>query len=210
MKISLEKIANRDPKLYLEICEKFLIRSSDNIRVLDINEAKFNWLPPETRVRIQVLEAEFESETEEGQAAAANAETERQQKIQVETEAYKARLLQYVHEQDLEPSIANADTIRKWIDENVSVGHISSKALDAAISNLGPRGRKVLTFKPKVAPTPPTPPPPPAVILSDGSEQLPLDAAPTYKHTKAQLADLAKRQLAAAKKDRGGWHGTSL
>jgi hypothetical protein len=124
-----------------------------------------------------------------------------------DTEAYKARLLQYVREQDLEPTAENAEIIRKWLDEHPQIkGYKSSQNADAAISLL----RKTLTWKPKVSAAPPTPPPPPAVILSDGSEQLPLDAAPTYKHTKAQLTDLAKRQLAAAKKDRGGWHGTSL
>jgi len=206
MKIQLEQIAGRDPKLYIALCDTFLIRGTDNIKVLDISDAKFNWLTPEVRDRVLALEKEFESETEAAQQKRAAEDLEKQRKIDADTEVFKNRLMQYVNEQGLEPTLENADAIRKWIDEKVSKGHMSSNAVDAAVSVL----RSKLTWKPKAPAAPPTPPTPPAVILSDGSEQLPLDAAPTYKHTKAQLADLAKRQIAATKKDRGGWHGATL
>ncbi len=47
-------------------------------------------------------------------------------------------------------------------------------------------------------PTPPTPAPAPepVVILSDGSEQLPIDAVPSSRYTVAQLQDLDARQRA--------------
>jgi hypothetical protein len=148
----------------------------------------------------------FELESDAAQQQRVADDMEKQRKIDADIEAYKNRLMQYVNEQGLEPTIANANAIRKWIDEKVSKGHMSPNAVDAAVSLL----RKTLTWKPKVPAAPPTPPPPPAVILSDGSEQLPFDATPTYKHTRAQLADLAKRQLAAKKQDRGGWSGAKF
>jgi hypothetical protein len=140
--------------------------------------------------------------------------TEHQRQIDADKEAnvaaYKARLLQYL-DAGLEPSTANANAIRVWIDSNISKDHVSVGALNAAISNLGVRGTNVLTWKPKVEPPAPAPPPPPPVLLADGSEQLPLDAAPTYKHTKAQLADLMRRQVAEEQaRRRKGWHGVSI
>ena len=204
--IELDKIAGRDPKLYIAICDVFLIRSTDDVKVLSLTDDKFLRLPEKARERVQHWQRTFEADSDAAQQQRVAEDMEKQRKIDADTEAFKNRLVQYVNEQGLEPTIENADAIRKWIDEKVSKGHMSSNAVDAAVSLL----RKTLTWKPKVPVTPPTPPTPPAVILPDGSEQLPIDATPTYKHNKAQLADLAKRQIAAAKKDRGGWHGTSL
>jgi hypothetical protein len=110
-----------------------------------------------------------------------------------------------VKEQNLEPTAENAEIIRKWLDEHPQInGYKSAQNADAAVNIL----RSKLTWKQKV-PVPPAPKEEEAVLLADGSPQLPIDAMPTYKHSKAQLADLAKRQV-AAQPSRRGWHGTSL
>src|SRR5690242_11019727 len=110
IKINLDKIANRDPKLYLTICDTLLIRGTDNITVLNLTVDKYNRLAPEIRQRITALEKELESETEEAQAAAAKAETERQQKIDEDKKAGAARVAYYLSE-GLEATPANQEAV---------------------------------------------------------------------------------------------------
>ena len=204
--IELDKIAGRDPKLYITICDLFLIRGTDDVKVLSLTNDKFLRLPEKARERVQHWQRTFELESDAAQQQRVAEDMEKQRKIDADTEAYKNRLMQYVNEQGLEPTIENADAIRKWIDEKVSKGHVSSNAADAAVSLL----RKTLTWKPKVPAAPPTPPPPPAVILSDGSEQLPLTTVPSHKHSKTQLVDLDRRLRAEQKKDRKGWFSSTI
>jgi len=43
--IELDKIAGRDPKLYITICDLFLIRGTDDVNVLSLTNDKFLRLP---------------------------------------------------------------------------------------------------------------------------------------------------------------------
>jgi hypothetical protein len=75
------------------------------------------------------------------------------------------------------------------------------QGVDAAVSNLGPRGTNVLTWTPKTA-VPPPPPEPAEVLgtLPDGTQQLPLDKAPTSKASAAQAKDWLTRTREATGK----------
>jgi hypothetical protein len=194
--VDFDALRVHDPRFYSKAIKVFKL--SSGVHEVDL-EALLYW---EDRQRL----SEFLNHQDKVAKEAAAAEIERQRKIEADTEAYKARILQYVNEQDLQPTAENAEIIRKWLDEHPQInGYKSAQNADAAVSVL--RGK--LTWKPKVPATPPAPEPPPAVLLSDGSPQLPIDAMPTYKHTKAQLADLAKRQV-ATQQSRRGWHGASF
>jgi hypothetical protein len=207
--LNLSRVKERDSDLYYKLMDVYLIRETDGVEVLSVPDYKVNWLTPHYRERALKLEEDLKAEADAEQQRKVDAEAaEKQQKIASDTEAYKNRLLQYVNEQGLEPTIQNAEAIKQWIKTNTS-DYKSSNNVDAAVKLLGPRGSNVLTWKAKEAPAPPPPAPEPVVKLKDGSDQLPIDAQPTFQHTKLQLADLAKRQ-AAAKTVRRDWHGVKM
>lgn len=122
---------------------------------------------------------------------------EKARKKQADLEAGRARLRQYVVAQNLEDTVENGERIQEFLNE-VAHGYVSQGNIDAAISVLGPRGHDTLTFKTLPPALPPAPSPPAPVILSDGSEQLPLDATEKQMRaaTMVQLHDLAARQRA--------------
>ncbi len=116
-----------------------------------------------------------------------------------------ARLDDWVS-QGLENTQANADIVRDWLNKNAN-GYLSAQNVDACILNV----RASLTFRkpepPKsAAPAPAVPPPaPPAVrLLSDGSQELPIDTVPSSRYTVAQLRDLDARQREARRKAQAG------
>lgn len=106
--------------------------------------------------------------------------------------AAKARLDQYVAEQNLEPSQHNLAVISEWLSKNVR-GYFSAAGVDAAIANT----RNQLTWKPKVVETPPAPQPQESVEvlgnLPNGEPRLPLDVVPNKSHSAAQLKDYLAR-----------------
>jgi hypothetical protein len=200
MNINLEKIATRDPKLYLTICDKYLIRGTDNIKVLAIPEAKFNWLAPEVRERVLELEREFESETDTVQ-----------QKREADKEAALARLVQYTKERGLLDAPSNGHAVRDWIDKNAK-GYWSVAAVDAAISILGPRGTNTLLWAVPKAPEPPPVVEEPVRYLESGEPELSLDAGESEMRAASiqQLRDLSRRRNEGKQTWRQGWTATSL
>jgi hypothetical protein len=111
-----------------------------------------------------------------------------------------ARMNQYVVEQNLEPSDHNANAVAGFIRQTLK-GYWSAAGVDAAISNLGPRGTNVLRWSPKVAAPPLSPAPAqPAETLgwcSDGKPQLPLQTPQSVlkspSTSTAQIQDWLKR-----------------
>jgi len=124
------------------------------------------------------------------------AEYERQQLQRATDEARGlARLRQFQQEQGLCDCKENADAIRDWLDQNV-MGYVSSEGIDAAISNLGARGKNVLLWDSKAPPAAPPPTPEPEEVLRtlpDGTKQLPLDQPITPNASKEQARDYLKR-----------------
>ncbi len=100
-------------------------------------------------------------------------ENDRDVQRRADEAAARNRLAQYMTEQGLEDTEANADAIRQWLDQNVK-GYLSEQGIDLAIQWLGPRSKNVLTWK-KAAPV---------VVVEEPAEptevleswQLPLDA----------------------------------
>lgn len=93
----------------------------------------------------------------------------------------------------------NDAKIDQWLATNVG-GHVSVAGVKAAILNL----RESLEWN-MPPPPPPQPKPKPTfvgAILPSGERQLPLDATPKqmYAASKAQLTDLARRQVAAQRR----------
>lgn len=89
---------------------------------------------------------------------------------------------------------ANIAAVRNFIVEKCG-GRLSAETVDTAINTLRDQLAWAQPAAPVVAPAPPVEPPPPPVILSDGSEQLPLGTAPrASRHTLVQLKDLARRE----------------
>jgi len=196
--IDLKKVKDRDAELYQVICDTFGFLG--DVAVHEIRDAKFKHLASEFRERLQKQMADPEPRIDPNEAV-------KRTKI-VDAEAGAERLDQYARG-GLENTEHNATAIRKFLVEHPQInGVVTAGTIEAAISHLGPNGANVLTWKPQTVVPPP--PKPEAVILKDGSPQLPLDAMPTYKHTKEQLKDLDARKRAAGKQDRKGWHGTSL
>lgn len=111
------------------------------------------------------------------------------------------------------PNDENRAAINKALVELPALAEWRSKGsvltegiIDVVVSHLGPKGTNVLQWKPKeVAPAPTAPVE--KVTLSDGTEQLPLGIPPSYKHSKVQLADLARREAQVKSRNRHGWHG---
>ena len=100
----------------------------------------------------------------------------------------------------VEKFLAEAPELSEWrAGERI----LSAVIIDCAVKHLHQRGE--LDWKPAEQPAPEKPKP---VILSDQTEQLPLGTTPTFRHSKAQLADLAKREAAAKSVNRHGWHGS--
>lgn len=206
-RINLPRVKERDPDLYYKLMDTFLVRETDGDE-LTLPDAKLNWLQPRVRQQVLLLEREFRADAAAEQQRKADAEAaEKQQKVAADAEAYKNRLLQYIREQGLEPSAGNAETIRQWLNKTAN-GYMSAGNADAAISVL--RSRLTWKSKEQPAPAPAAPEPEPVVILSDGSDQLPLGTQPSHSHTKAQLLDLDKRERAGKKQDRKGWHSLSI
>jgi hypothetical protein len=196
MRIHLDWLSERAAKTYIAICDKFLIRSSDKIPVLNLTEAEFLRFAPEVRARIIALEEQYELEASGAKAAQEEAAAFKQAKIAADAKAGLERLKQHV-EEGLEGTPENGARIRKFLDEHDQIkGLTTPQTVDIAISCLGPRGTNVLTWKPKVAPAPPPPPPPPVRHLDNGEPELPLEA--TEKEMRAasvtQLKDLSKRR----------------
>jgi hypothetical protein len=111
-----------------------------------------------------------------------------------------ARLHQFQQEQGLRDCKENADAIRNWLDANVR-GYVSAAGIDAAVVNLGARGKNVLLWD-SVAPPPAPPAAEPVEVLGtlkDGSKQLPLDADEftQRKASVVQLQDLVSRRRTA-------------
>ena len=137
---------------------------------------------------------------------------ERQRRTEADKQAGERRLLQYVREQNLADTIENSNAIAEWLAENTH-GYVSSNNIDAAIKILGPRGRNVLTWSPKVQPAPPSPPPqPPVRLLHTGEPELPLDAGEAQMRAASvvQLKDLSKRRGEGRKTWRNGWTSATL
>lgn len=148
------------------------------------------------------------AEAERQRAADAEAAAQ-QKKIDADLAAYMARLAQYVHEEGLQPTAANAEAITTWLEQHPNIrGYKSAGNVDAAISIL----RSKLSWKPKAqsAPAPVIAEAEPVVLLSDGKPRLSLNTVPGFEHSLLQLRDLAKRQQAAAPKSNHGWHGSKL
>ena len=121
-----------------------------------------------------------------------------------------ARLQQYEREQGLLNTQVNQEIINKFLVEAPELAEwrrkgsiLSPEIIDAAIKWLRPK----LQWKQA---EPPKPAAPEKVPLADGTEQLPLGIAPSYKHSKVQLADLASREAQAKSRNRHGWHGAKF
>ena len=186
--VDLDRLKARFPALYQIVVRQTGLTTG--IHALDFNlflEGSHKYLA-ECSVRLPA----------EPQISMAQLEREEQADIQrrIDEAAGHNRLEQYAREQGLEDTQANADAIRTWLQENVK-GYLSEKLIDAAVANLGPRGKNVLTWRKPEAPQPPAPSPEPAeeVLgkLPDGTTQLPLDVTPNKKHSTLQLKDWLKR-----------------
>jgi hypothetical protein len=200
MNINLEKIATRDPKLYITLCDTYLIRGTDNIKVLNLPEAKFNWLAPEIRERILVLEREFESETDAAK-----------QKHETDKQAALARLVQYTKERGLLDAPSNGFAVKEWIDTNVK-GYWSVAAVDAAVSILGPRGTNILLWAVPKAPEPPPVVEEPVRYLANGERELDINAGDSEMRAASvqQLRDLSRRRNEGKQTWRTGWVGAAF
>ena len=134
----------------------------------------------------------------------------RQSKAIAEKNAAVARLEQYQREQGLVPSDKNIREITNFIESSFSLpqelrGRWTVCAVDFAVNHLSKEGR--LEFR-KSETAAPVVEQPAAVILSDGSRQLPLGTIPSSRHSVVQLRDLDQRERAA--RGRGGWHGAKF
>ena len=134
----------------------------------------------------------------------------REQQIEIEASTDKQRGINRLNEYaaaGLGDTQANADAIRTWLNENLR-GYLSEQGVDLAVQWLGPRGKNVLTWRPKEAPPQAIPEPAGGETLEPW--RLPLDADErTMKAASVKsLQDLIKRRRSATNQKyvrRGGF-----
>lgn len=127
------------------------------------------------------------------------AEVEREEQADIQRAADKAagknRLNDYAAS-GLEDTQANAAAIKQWLDENVK-GYLSEQAIDLAVQWLGPRGKDVLTWKPKTVASPLPAHAASSEALQDWQLPINADERTMKKASVRALKDLLARRRAA-------------
>jgi len=111
-----------------------------------------------------------------------------------------ARLQQYCNEQGLEETPENLAAVQAFIDASPVKGYWSQEVVDAAIQNLGPKGKNVLLWDSKTIEPPPAPEPTEILKpLPNGEPRLPLDvdAVTLRRASVVQLKDWKVRKRVA-------------
>lgn len=207
LKLNLDKIKARAPKVYDQLIGALALAGFhifDGRSEVTLNEAQWRKLSALHGELIPVLQAivnEHEkfcgcSDCFNKRVAEQIGSEKDRLALVAQAKAAAARLTQYLKGEvagvgrlrDSENNRQQWTAFEKKLPADVV---LSAGLIDQFISGW----RSVLEFDVTPAPAP-APPAPAVVILSDGSEQLPIDAIPDRKHTVVQLRDLDTRQRA--------------
>jgi hypothetical protein len=182
-KIDLKELQRRAPSIYKVV--HYYIREDGTIPsdlprdIEDRLEGYLQIIDAEKQPKVEPYRDTFNEES----AALAISERKRLQ-TERDYKAAIARLQQYADEQGLADTEENVALVTKWID-TYAKSYWSSSAVDAAIDVLGPRGKDLLQWRPKVV----APPPAATPKAWKAGDPLP-DAATEYQLRQSSLAEV--------------------